>query len=157
MKKKGVIFGVLLVGIVIIIVVGFVIVKHFYNLLDSKEFTEHFTKLGYTISDKEKGEFDSEKYLVASKSDVTYKIEFYEFKDEIEAKKTYKKFKKNIVNYITTDSKNRETVGAIQSKTIAKSDNEYIVISRVKNSIIFIAGTKEYENEIDKLLKDIKY
>ena len=79
------------------------------------------------------------------------------FSEEVEAKKVYEKYKDSIVEYITTDSNNEETTGAVFSKTVAVSENEYIVISRVKNTLIFVAGTKDYTNEIDTLLEDIKY
>lgn len=152
MKNKSI-----LLGIFIIVVVSIVTGCGFYNLLDTEEFKEHFGALGYTISDKETALYDSKTYLVATKTDVPYKIEYYEFDEELDAKKVYKKYKDTISNYITTDSQNTETTGSVFSKIVAKSDNEYIIISRVKNSLIFIVSTVEYQQEIDTLLKDIKY
>lgn len=153
MKNKSVLLGVL-----IIVVVIFATGCGFYNLVDSVEFEQHFGALGYTISDTEEPKYDTaDIYLVASKDDVPFKIEYYEFSEEVEAKKVYEKYKDSIVEYITTDSNNEETTGAVFSKTVAVSENEYIVISRVKNTLIFVAGTKDYTNEIDTLLEDIKY
>ena len=152
MKNKSILLGVLII-VVVCLATGCM----FYNMIDAKEFQEHFGALGYTISDSEEAKYESDKYLVASKEDVPYKIEYYEFKEEKEAQKVYKKYKDSISDYITSDSKNTETTGAVFAKTVAISDNEYIVISRVKNSLIFIAGTNDYSNEIDKLLKDIEY
>ncbi len=152
MKNKSILVGlIIIVGVVCLTGCGF------YNLLDTEEFKDHFKDLGYTISDSEKGKYESDTYLVANKEDVPYKIEYYEFKDEVEAKKAYKNYKNSISEYITSDSKNNETTGAVFSKTIAVSDNEYIVISRVKNTLIFIVGTNEYSKDIDSILKDIKY
>lgn len=152
MKNKSVILGVLII-VMVSLLTGCV----FYNVLDSKEFKEHFKELGYEITDTEKGKYEADTYLVATKSDVPYKVEYYEFKDEVEAKKVYKKYTDSIVDYITSDSKDTETTGAVIAKTVAVSDKEYIVISRVKNTLIFIAGTNEYSKEIDAFLKDIKY
>lgn len=152
MKNKSVLFGIL-----IIVLVSFATGCVFYNLVDSAEFKNHFGALGYAVSDTEEGKYEADTYLVATKEDVPFKIEYYEFKDDTEAQKVYKKYKDNIVEYITTDSKNEETKGAVFTKTIAVSENEYIVISRVKNTLIFIAGTNDYAKEIDKLLEDIKY
>lgn len=152
MKNKSVILG-----IIIIVVVSLLTGCGFYNLLEADEFKEHFGALGYTTSDKEEALYDSDTYIVASKSDVPFKIEYYEFASEVEAKKVYEKYKDNIVDYITTDSNNHETTGAVFSKTVAVSENEYIVISRVKNTLIFIATTKDYQEEIDNILEDIKY
>ena len=130
----------------------------FYNVLEPKDFKDHFTALGYTISDSETPKYDTGKtYLVASKEDVPYKVEYYEFDTEINAKKVYEKYKKAIVEYITSDSQNHETTGAVFSKTDANSEKEYIVISRVKNTLIFVAGTQDYKTDIDNLLEEVKY
>lgn len=152
MKNKSV-----LLGIIIVVVVAFATGCGFYNLVEAQEFKDHFGALGYTISENEKPKYETDTYIVASKTDVPYKIEYYEFAEEIEAKKIYVKYKDSIADYITSDSQNQETTGAFFAKTVAVSDNEYIIISRVKNTLIFIAGTKDYTNEIDQLLEDIKY
>ena len=152
-NNKSIIFGILIIIVICIITVG----CGFYNLLESKDFKEHFAALGYTVSDKVTPKYDADTYLVASKDDVPFKIEYYEFEKEIDAKKVYKKYYDSISDYITSDSNNKESTSAVLSKVVAVSDNEYIIISRVKNSLIFIAGTNDYSNEIDKLLKDIEY
>ena len=152
-NNKSIILGILIIILVCIITVG----CGFYNLLKPKDFKEHFGALGYTISDTETPKYETDTYLVASKDDVPFKIEYYEFKDDNEAKKIYNEYYDHIADYLTSDSNNKETTGAVLSKTVAVSDNEYIIISRVKNTIIFIAGTKDYKDEIDNLLEDIKY
>lgn len=153
MNKKSVILGILIIVVVCLVTTG----CGFYNLLDTQEFKDHFGALGYTVSDSEEGLYESVSYVVASKDDVPYKIEYYEFEDEISTKKAYEKQIDNIANYITTDSENNRTDGAVFSKTVAVSEEEYIIISRVKNTMIFIASTKDYQNEIDSFLEDIKY
>jgi len=153
MKNKSVILGILIIVVVSLMTTG----CGFYNLLETQEFKEHFGALGYTTTDSEEGKYESKTYVVATKEDMPFKIEYYEFENDVEAKKVYKKFKDSIVDYITTDSKNLETTGAVFSKTVAESENEYIVMSRVKNTLIFIAGTVEFKEEIDTLLEDIKY
>lgn len=152
MKNKGVILG-----IAIVVVVIFLTGCGFYNLVDATEFKEHFGALGYTISDTEEPKYENDVYLVASKEDVPFKIEYYEFDEEMDAKKVYKKYIDSIVDYITSTSSNNETTGAVFTKMVAESEEEYIVISRVKNTLIFVNGTKDYKNEIDTLLEDIKY
>jgi len=152
-KNKSIVLGIIMILIVVLVTTGCM----FYNLLKSDDFKEHFGALGYTISDTEEPKYESDNYLVATMEDMPFKIEYYEFKDEIEAKKVYNKFKKSITDYITSDSSNQETTGAVFSKTVAVSENEYIVISRVKNTLIFIAGTNDYANEINTLLEDIRY
>ena len=152
-KDKSILIGLLII-VIVVLLSG---CSLFYNLVDAKEFKEHFGALGYTINEDEKGLYEANSYLVATKDDVPFKIEYYEFENETDAKKAFKNYKDNLGNYITTDSKDTETTGAVFTKRVAVSEKEYIVISRVKNTLIFIAGTNDYDDEINKLLEDIKY
>lgn len=153
MNKKSIIFG-----IIILVIVIFTTGCVFYNVLKVDDFKNHFTALGYKISDTETPKFDNAKtYLVATKEDVPFRVEYYYFETEVAAKKTYEKFKKAISDYITSDSENTEKSGAVFSKTVANSEKEYLVISRVKNTLIFIAGTQDYKTEINNLVEEVKY
>jgi len=153
MKNKSVILGILIIVVVSLITTGCGI----KSAISTEDFKEHFAALGYTTSDSEEALYESKSYVVASKSDVPYKIEYYEFEEEVDAKKIYKKYKDSIADYLTTSSENLETNGALFTKFVATSDNEYIIISRVKNTLIFLAGTVGYQEEIDTLLEDINY
>lgn len=153
MNKKSILLGVILL-VAVFLTTGCI----FYNVLDKDDFKDHFTALGYTVTDTEVPKYDTGKtYLVATKEDVPYKVEYYEFDTEVNAKKVYEKYKKAIVEYITSDSKDQEVKGAVFSKTTSNSEKEYIVISRVKNTLIFIASTQDYKTEINNLLDEIKY
>ncbi len=151
-EKRNIILGILL-----IIGVCFLTTGCKFEKITTEEFKKHFSALGYTISETEEAPYESKTYVVASKEDVPYKIEYYEFEKEVDAKKVLKKYEDSIVNYITSDSQNQKTTGAIMGKIVAVSDNEYIVMSRIQNTLIFVAGTKDYQQEIDKLLGDITY
>ncbi len=129
----------------------------FFKMIDSKEFGEHFEALGYKIDNSAEALYDAKTYLVATKEDVPYKIEYYEFENDVDAKKVYKNYYDRIADYITSTSKNQEQSGNLMNKTVAVSEKEYIVISRVRESLIFIAGTNDYANEINDLLTDIGY
>lgn len=152
-NKKSIILGIIIIIVVSIITTG----CSLYKKLDATEFREHFGALGYTVDNTEEVEYEAKSYYVASKEDVPFKIVFYEFEKEVDAKKIYKNYKDNIANYITTNSNNSETTGAIRSKIVAVSTDEYIIISRVKNTLIFIAGTNDYKAEIDSLLEEVGY
>ncbi|MBE6156190.1 MAG: hypothetical protein E7161_00375 [Firmicutes bacterium] len=152
MKNKSVLLGILII-VVVIFATGCM-----FSSLKPQDFKEHFGALGYIVSDTEEPKYDTgTSYLVATKEDVPFKIEYYEFDEEVEAKKIYKKYETNLKDYLTTSSKNNATTGALFSRLVAVSDNEYIVISRVKNTLIFVAGTNDYSKEINKLLEEINY
>ena len=153
MKNKSILIGFLGVIVICAITTGCI----FYNLLDSKEFKSHFEDLGYSITTNEEPKYTADTSYVATKDGSNYDIEYYEFDTEVNAKKAYQNYKENISDYITSKAENTETTGAVFSKIITVSDNEYIIISRVKNTLIFIAGTNDVKEEIDDLLTEIKY
>ena len=153
MKKHSIIIGIIGIILVCVITTGCI----FYNLVDAKEFKSHFEDLGYTITSNKDDNYNSTTYYVASKEDSTYDIEYYEFKDETDAKKAYQNFKENISNFITSEAKNQETTGAVFSKIVSVSEKEYLVFSRVKNTLIVIKGTNDVSDEINSLLEEIRY
>ncbi len=153
MKKHSIIIGIIGIILVCVITTGCI----FYNLVDAKEFKSHFEDLGYTITSNKDDDYNSTTYYAASKEDSTYDIEYYEFKDETDAKKAYQNFKENISNFITSEAKNQETTGAVFSKIVSVSEKEYLVFSRVKNTLIVIKGTNDVSDEINSLLEEIRY
>lgn len=153
MNKKSIIVGVLGIIVICAITTGCL----FYNLLDAKEFKSHFEDLGYTVVKNDDDDVEAETSYIASKEDADYRIKYFEFEEEVEAKKLYQHYKENIGSYITSKSENQETTGAVFSKIVAVSEKEYIVISRVKNTLIFINATNDVSNDIDKILEDIRY
>lgn len=153
MKKHSIIIGIIGIILVCVITTGCI----FYNLVDAKEFKSHFEDLGYTITSNKDDIYNSTTYYVASKEDSTYDIEYYEFKDETDAKKAYQNFKENISNFITSEAQNQETTGAVFSKIVSVSEKEYLVFSRVKNTLIVIKGTNDVSEEINNLLEEIRY
>lgn len=153
MNKKSIIVGILGIIVICAITTGCL----FYNLLDAKEFKSHFEDLGYTIVKNEEDDVDAETSYIASKDDVEYQIKYFEFEEEVDAKKLYQHYKENLGSYITSKPQNKETTGAVFSKVVSVSEKEYIVISRVKNTLIFINATNDVSDDIDKILEDIRY
>ena len=145
------------IGISIIISVLLVVGCTNHKALDKDSFKREFGAIGYTVNNTCEKDYDSKEFLCATKNDVPFKVYFYEFENDNEAETIYEKYKSNISNFITTTSENKETKGSYFVKTVAISEDEYIVISKLKNTLIFIAGTKDYSNEINKILENIHY
>lgn len=152
MNKKSV-----LLGIIIVLVTCLTTGCIFYNYLEPKDFKEQFSARGYTVEKIDKADYEADYISKATKEDVPYEVLYYQFATESDAKKAYKEYKSNLSNIITSDSKDVESKSSVLSKYVCKSDKEYIIISRVKNSLIYISTTVEYENEINDILTDIKY
>lgn len=152
MNKKSVILGLIIV-LVTCLTTGCI----FYNYLEPDDFKDQFGARGYTVEkttvDGSKAEYISK----ATKEDVPYEIYYYKYKSEKDAKSAYKEFKNNLTNIITSDSNDQEAKSSVLAKYICKSDNEYIVISRVKDTLIYVSTTVEYEKSINEILEDLDY
>ena len=156
MKNKKLIF--ILIGIVLVGVAAiFLMFKLFDNSMTPEEFKNHLAALGYEVTEQTSPVDNTLTYMVATKSDVTYNVEYFDFKNEVEAKKYYKSLKKNLINYITSTTQDSETNGNIFSKQISISETDYVVISRIKKTLIFIDGTSDFQSDIESLLKKLKY
>ncbi len=153
MKNKSIIVGLVGVLLICLITTGCL----FRKPLDKDEFKSHFEDLKYSVIEGDNARYEAEAYYIARKEDVAFEVEYYNFKNETEAKKAYQDYKSNITDFITAKAENNETTGSTFSKIVTESENEYIVVSRVKNTIIFILGTPENSEDIDTILKDIKY
>ena len=155
-QNRSIMLGIIIIIIVIIASTGCA----FYKSLNADDFKNQFAAIGYTIDKDQEAEYSDYKitsYQEASKEDMPFKVIYYEFENEIEAQKVYQKYKTNLANYLTTSSKNTETTGAVFTKMVATSEGEYIVISRIKNTLIFVPGLKDYKSTIDEMLVNIGY
>lgn len=152
MNKKSVIFGILII-LVTCLTTGCL----FYNYLEPADFKDQFSARGYTVNKVDKADYEAKYISKATKEDVPFEVIYYQFDNEADAKKAYKNYKTNLSNVITSDSKDTESNGAVLSKYVCKSEKEYIIISRVKDSLIYINGTVDYQNDIDEILEDIQY
>lgn len=164
MKKKRIIFTATLILIVIIVAIFFTVVslsrdkeKSSINPVEFKQILE--TK-SYTITDV-KNQFSNYDFItdayLASTSDYSYQIEYYQFTDNKNAinfyntnKSAFYEMYKNIVfeKFEEKDS---------YSKCILKTNDYYLVISRIANTLIYIDVPIEYLDDIDSLLKEIGY
>ncbi|MCI8620297.1 MAG: hypothetical protein HFJ50_00140 [Clostridia bacterium] len=158
----------LIIGLSILVTVIVIFSCYFlFNLITKEKIKitadEFFNKMQekeYIIADA-KSQFLSydyiEKVYVATPSDYSYKIEFYEMKD-IESAKGFYETNKRIFEegkkdgYIETNNNLKNS-----SRYTIKNNEKYSVISRIDNTAIYINSDIEYANEIDKFLKQIGY
>lgn len=146
MKYKGIITGIFLITIAIVLI-GF----FSFKALNPKEFYSLFNSFGYLVENKIDKDYSSNNHLIAMKDDLPFNVEYYSFDDEIDAKNTYEKIKKSIrIN-------KKETVSSLASKLIAESNNKYIVVSRIRNTIMYVLGDEEHKEQINSIFKNINY
>ena len=152
MNKKSVILG-----IVIVLVTCLTTGCLFYNYLEPTDFKDQFSARGYKVEKTSQENSKAEYISKATKDDVPYEVYYYQYKNEKDAKAAYKEFKNNLSSIITSDSKDTEAKSSVLSKYICKSDKEYIVISRVKDTLIYVSTTVDYEKSVNEILEDLKY
>ena len=96
-----------------------------------------------------------ESSYLATTADGRYYLEFYSFDGEISAQAFYAKKQ---VEFASTGSQayTEINLGNYSKYTITYHDN-YGVISRISNTIIYVNANKEYSDEIKNLLKELNY
>lgn len=165
MKKSTrnlIIFGVIFILVIIVGTCYFI-----YNLVTQEKIKitadEFFSKMQekeYIIADA-KTQFLSYDYIkkvyIATPSDYSYKIEFYEMEDNENAISFFKTNKTifeegKTSGYVETNNnlKNAE-------RYTLKNNGKYSIISRIDNTAVYINSDVSYSNEIDKILKEIGY
>jgi len=131
---------------------GYIVVdatEQFFNKMQEKE---------YIIADA-KSQFLSydyiEKVYVATPSDYSYKIEFYELTDNNLSLQFYNNNKSLIEN--SQNSTRVDLNGVNSNKFAIKSNGRYSTISRIDNTNIFVNEKTEYEEEIKQILQELGY
>ena len=127
------------------------------KVMYEKEFKEFFKDTDYVVMDVD-DKVDSSDVLnaiVAIKSDDSYKIEYYLFKDSSSSRTTYY----NNRDYIkeNVDGIRKEISGKNYQAFYFTNNEFYKVVERVDNSLIFINADRNYKREIDKLLESMGY
>lgn len=124
-------------------------------------FSEKMEEAGLSIHDQ-----TAEKPEELGMSDVRtaikegeYQIEFYEFKKEEDAKSLYKeqegKLKDKYESEKGTVKTSKERGNYASYKLYA--EDEYYVLSRIGNTLVYSTTTGEYKNQVKKLVEDLKY
>jgi len=124
----------------------------FKNIMEDKDFE---------IIDSKENQFADydyiEKAYVALEEDYDYQIEFYKLDEEDDAIEFYETNKE-----IFEDSKGSSVVETKKSignnsKYTLKTNDEYKVVSRIENTVIYADVDEKYEDEVKEILKEMGY
>lgn len=114
----------------------------------------------YVINDvnDQFSEYDTIKQVyVASDSSYNYQIEFYELSDELSATSFYNSNVANIQAVETSTSAQTSINGKNYSKYTLSTGEEYMVISRIGNTILYFNVNSNYKNEVKKIVEELGY
>jgi len=167
MKKSTKIILIIIAILLIMATIFTIAIKKVVSLVNKEkvsisasEFRNKMSQKGLEITDANSQfaqySFIKQVYIAGNKSE-SYQIEFYEFDNESYATGFYN----------NNASKFQETKGNVAAETnfsgknyakyTLSSNNQYMVISRVNNTVIYIDADSSYKNEIENILKEIDY
>lgn len=130
------------------------------NAITTDTFKTKIEDLGYVLQDV-KSQFSEYDYIkeayIAADSNYNYQIEFYILEDEENAKNFYENNKTIFENSKTRNSAYTSVDVKNYAKYTLATNNEYKVVSRIDNTVIFTDSDSKYKDDINKILKKLGY
>lgn len=165
--KKSVIITIIICVVTLILLVGiggFFLVKTVLNQekdpITVEEFKSTMQNKGYIIIDA-KEQFDEYEYIkdayIAMTDDGEYQIEFYKMSDKENATMFYKHNKSVFESSKSSSSAQTNNDMKNYSKYTLQSDNKYMVVSRIEDTVVYVKVDSKYKEQIKNLLKEIGY
>lgn len=158
--KKPIIIAIVIV-VILIAIIGIV----FANLnkekisITAESFKSSMEQKGYRITNANSqfSEYDYVKQVyIASSSDYSFQIEFYEFTDENYAMSFYTNNKS-----IFEASKGNSAETSVSLKNYSKytlsSNGKYMVVSRIDNTAIYVDVDDNYRDTVKAILDELGY
>ena len=99
---------------------------------------------------------DVEEVYYAILSDK-YRIQFYKFSDIEHTENAFSKSKSDFEVVGENSKPTTNTSASNTQKYILDNNGQYMVLSRIDNTLIQIIASSEYKSEIDKILKELGY
>lgn len=144
-------------------VVGVVIINKNINKepISARDFKDIMKDKDFEIIDAKENQFAEydyiEKAYVALEEDYDYQIEFYKLDKEDDAIDFYEHNKEIFEDSKGSSSVGNETKMGNNSKYTLKTKNEYKVVSRIENTVIYVDVDEKYEDEVKEILKEMGY
>lgn len=143
---------------------GFFLVKNIINQeknpITAQEFKSVMENKGYIIIDAKK-QFDGYNYIqdayIAMNDKGEYQIEFYKMSDKENATMFYEHNKSVFESSKSSSSAQTNNDMKNYSKYTLQSNDKYMVISRVEDTVVYVKVDSKYKDNIKDILKEIKY
>lgn len=126
--------------------------------ITSEEFYSKMQEKGYIVVDvtEQYAEYNYiEKVYIATPSDYSYKIEFYELTDNNNSLQFYNNNKSLLEN--SKNGSEMDINAKNSNKYVTKSNGKYSTISRIDNTNIYVNEKTEYEEQIKQILQELGY
>lgn len=162
-KSTKIIIAVAVVAIIIVAVIGVIAITKLAkekNAITAEEFKTKMENKDYVVLNAI-AQFEGFDYVkqvyIASPSDYTYQIEFYEFTENEYAQSFYNNSKNIFENRKGSASADTEVNLSNHSKYTLSSNGKYYAISRVGNTAIYIEVNDTYRDTVKDVLKKLGY
>ena len=166
-SKKGIslvvlIFLIVLILVITTIITGLVIINKNKNKesITANEFKNKMEDMNYIVVDA-KDQFEEydyiEKVYLAAPKNYKYQIEFYEMDEEEQAISFYNNNQEIFESYNSSASAETNVSIGNNAKYTLTTEDEYRLLSRIDNTVIYVHVDKEYKDEIKEVLKELGY
>ena len=125
--------------------------------LTSDEFNKILGDEGFAITDVTSQMEDSNIEVIAAANNGKYQLEYHVYKTNEAAKKAYDGNEKSFKSYKKSNSKEKEIQTSSYDKYTLELSDEYKVISRIDNKLVYASISLEYKKDLDKLLDKLGY
>lgn len=126
----------------------------------SQVFDDTMTQSGYTIKDiKEQYsdlDFITEAYLAVDETE-SYQIEFYVLSDKDRAVKMFEGNKQNFEENKDASHLSTSVSAGNHGKYTLTADGEYVLISRIDNTLIFAKTSADYKDAVNTAVEALGY
>lgn len=124
-------------------------------------FEEKMEEAGLTVNDQseEAAEDSGMSAVKVAFEEGNYQIEYYAFEKEEDAKDLYNSVQGGLEDTYESSNgtvKTSKSVGNYASYKLSADDN-YFVVSRIGNTLVYSATTSEYKNQVKELVEDLGY
>lgn len=158
-------FILIFVAILVIagIVVGVVIINKNLNKqpISAGDFKEIMEDKDFEIIDAKENQLTEYDYVkkayVALEEDYNYQIEFYKLDEEEDAIRFYKTNKEIFEDSKGSSSVETKVSMGNNSKYTLKTNDEYKVVSRIEDTVIYADVDEKYADEVKEILKEMGY
>ena len=153
MKKKRILLGLLLIGITLILTGC-----KAKQAITPEDFTIAANKKEYTIVERKLlSNYEEAKTIISAQIKKDNYIELFELKTEEDANNFYTSNKDHYEKEYKVKTITTENTGINYNKYTLTVKNNYIVISRINNTVILVEVDKKYKSEVKEFLKEIGY
>lgn len=162
MKKSIVIISIVLLLLVTVAAgfTAFSLMNKEKDSITAEEFKTIMQDKGYLIADatSQFSEYDYvSKVYLATTSDKLYQIEFYTLSDDSSATYFFNTNKTLFEQNKTSVSTSTSSEFSNHAKYTLTSNNEYMVVSRINNTVVYANVDEQHKDAVKDILKELGY